>query len=43
VPEKELKSEIFNWQPEQKPALPLQLYLEKLAIYENRQLEINNP
>jgi lipopolysaccharide export system protein LptA len=43
VPEKELKSEIFNWQPEQKPALPLQLYLEKLAIYENRQLEINIP
>jgi hypothetical protein len=43
VPEKELKSEFFNWQPEQKPALPLQLYLEQLAIFESKQQEINIP
>jgi lipopolysaccharide export system protein LptA len=43
APEKEMKSEFFNWQPEKKPELPIPLYKEQLFLFENRKLEINTP
>lgn len=43
VPQKELKSEFFNWQPEKKPEQPMPLLMEQLMLFENKQDETSIP
>jgi len=43
IPENEMKSEFFNWQPDKRPLPPIPLYLEELMLFEKKSIGISTP